>query len=138
MNYTERDPYGMYKSIRGGSAGPGPRLMGANTLIGDDVLNRSGENLGDIKEIMLDMNTGQVAYAVLAFGGILGIGEKLFAVPWQALKLDTVNKCFTLDASKDQLRNAPGFDPDAWPDMEDVQWQTQVQSFYGTSGSVTH
>ena len=137
MNYTERDPYGMYKSIRG-SAGPGPRLMGANTLIGDDVLNRSGENLGDIKEIMLDMNTGQVAYAVLAFGGILGIGEKLFAVPWQALKLDTVNKCFTLDASKDQLRHAPGFDPDAWPDMEDVQWQTQVQSFYGTSGSVTH
>ncbi len=138
MNYTERDPYGMYKSIRGGSAGPGPRLMGANTLIGDDVLNRSGENLGDIKEIMLDMNTGQVAYAVLAFGGVLGIGEKLFAVPWQALKLDTVNKCFMLDASKDQLRNAPGFDPDAWPDMEDVQWQTQVQSFYGTSSTVRH
>jgi hypothetical protein len=43
-----------------------------------------------------------------------------------------------LDASKDQLRNAPGFDPDAWPDMEDVQWQTQVQSFYGTSGTVRH
>jgi sporulation protein YlmC with PRC-barrel domain len=137
MNHTERDPYGMYKSMRA-SSGPGPRLMGANTLIGDDVLNRSGENLGDIKEIMLDMNTGQVAYAVLSFGGVLGIGEKLFAVPWQALKLDTVNKAFTLDVSKEQLRNAPGFDPDAWPDMEDVQWQTLVQSFYGTSGTVRH
>ena len=57
MNHLERDPYGMYKTARPG-AGPGPRLMGADTLIGDDVMNRSGENLGDIKEIMIDMQTG--------------------------------------------------------------------------------
>jgi sporulation protein YlmC with PRC-barrel domain len=141
MNHTERDPYGMYKSSQGGTAGPGPRLMGADTLIGDDVMNRAGENLGDIKEIMLDMNTGQVAYAVLAFGGLMGMGEKLFAVPWQAMQLDTVNKCFTLDIPKEQLQNAPGFDKDAWPDMEDIQWQSQVHTFYGTAGggaAVTH
>ncbi|MDB5963044.1 MAG: photosystem reaction center subunit [Massilia sp.] len=137
MNHIERDTYGMYKS-RGNSAGPGPRLMGANTLIGDDVRNTQGENLGDIKEIMLDMQSGQVAYAVLSFGGVLGLGEKLFAVPWKALKLDTVNKCFTLDVSKEQLKNAPGFDPDAWPDMDDVQWQNQLQTFYGTGSGVTH
>ncbi|UUZ53061.1 PRC-barrel domain-containing protein [Massilia sp. H-1] len=68
--------------------------MGADTLIGDSVVNGQDEDLGDIKEIMLDMRTGQVAYAVLSFGGFLGMGEKLFAVPWQALQLDTVNKRF--------------------------------------------
>jgi sporulation protein YlmC with PRC-barrel domain len=138
MNHTERDPYGMYKAFRGSNAGPGPRLMGADTLIGDDVMNGSGDNLGDIKEIMIDMQSGKVAYAVLSFGGLLGIGEKLFAVPWEALRLDTVNKCFTLDVSKDQLKNAPGFDPNAWPDMDDVQWQNQVRTFYGTSAGLRH
>jgi hypothetical protein len=78
------------------------------------------------------MNTGQVAYAVLAFGGFLGMGEKLFAVPWQALHLDTVNKRFVLDVEKERLKNAPGFDKDAWPDMADVAWATEVHTFYGT------
>jgi sporulation protein YlmC with PRC-barrel domain len=131
MSYADRDKYGMYKDTTG-SAGPGPSLMGADTLLGDGVVNGANEDLGDIKEIMLDMNTGQVAYAVLAFGGFLGMGEKLFAVPWQALHLDTVNKRFVLDVEKERLTNAPGFNKDAWPDMADVQWANQVHSFYGT------
>lgn len=91
MNYTERDAYGMYKVEAGAGAdsGPGPELMGAETLVGNDVYNRNDEDLGDIKEIMLDMRSGQVAYAVMSFGGFLGMGEKLFAVPWSALTLDT-------------------------------------------------
>jgi sporulation protein YlmC with PRC-barrel domain len=120
----------MYKDSS--SAGPGPALMGADTLIGDSVVNGADEDLGDIKEIMLDMQTGQVAYAVLAFGGFLGMGEKLFAVPWQALHLDTVNKRFVLNIDKERLKNAPGFNPDAWPDMSDVTWANQVHTFYGT------
>jgi sporulation protein YlmC with PRC-barrel domain len=112
--------------------GPGPALMGATTLVGEEVVNDKGENLGDIKEIMLDMRSGRVAYAVLAFGGFLGVGAKLFAVPWQALQLDTVNKRFILDIDKERLKAAPGFDPDAWPDMSDVGWAEQVHSFYGT------
>ena len=131
MSYADRDKYGMYKNTTG-SAGPGPALMGADTLLGDSVVNGANEDLGDIKEIMLDMSTGQVAYAVLAFGGFLGMGEKLFAVPWQALHLDTVNKRFVLDVDKDRLQNAPGFDKDAWPDMADAQWANQIHSFYGT------
>jgi sporulation protein YlmC with PRC-barrel domain len=123
----------MYKTST--SAGPGPALMGADTLIGDSVVNGNEEDLGDIKEIMLDMNTGQVAYAVLAFGGFLGMGEKLFAVPWQALHLDTVNKRFVLSVDKDRLKTAPGFNPDAWPDMSDVSWSNQIHSFYGTDPS---
>jgi sporulation protein YlmC with PRC-barrel domain len=130
MSYADRDKYGMYK--RSGSAGPGPALMGADTLIGDSVVNSAEEDLGDIKEIMLDMNTGQVAYAVLAFGGFLGMGEKLFAVPWQALHLDTVNHRFVLDVEKERLKNAPGFDKDAWPDMSDVNWAIEIHTFYGT------
>jgi sporulation protein YlmC with PRC-barrel domain len=130
MSYADRDKYGMYKDSS--SAGPGPALMGADTLIGDDVVNGADEDLGDIKEIMLDMNSGQVAYAVLSFGGFLGMGEKLFAVPWQALHLDTVNKRFVLNIAKERLKTAPGFDPDAWPDMSDVTWAKQIHTFYGT------
>jgi hypothetical protein len=120
----------MYKDTR--STGPGPALMGADTLIGDSVVNAQEEDLGDIKEIMLDMQTGQVAYAVLAFGGFLGMGEKLFAVPWQALHLDTVNKRMVLNVDKERLKSAPGFDKDSWPDMSDVNWASGVHSFYGT------
>ncbi|MGZ5201890.1 MAG: PRC-barrel domain-containing protein [Telluria sp.] len=130
MSYIDRDKYGMYTNKT--SAGPGPSLMGADTLLGDSVVNGSDEDLGDIKEIMLDMQTGQVAYAVLAFGGFLGMGEKLFAVPWQALHLDTVNKRFVLNIDKDRLKNAPGFDKDSWPDMSDMTWASQIHSFYGT------
>ena len=134
MSYADRDKYGMYKATttRAGHAGPGPALMGADTLIGDSVVNAADEDLGDIKEIMLDMQTGQVAYAVLSFGGFLGLGDKLFAVPWQALHLDTVNKRFVLDIDKDRMQNAPGFDKDAWPDMADARWAQHIHSFYGT------
>ncbi|MES2019311.1 MAG: PRC-barrel domain-containing protein [Pseudomonadota bacterium] len=138
MSYTDRDRYGMYKkTISSSGAGPGPALMGADTLIGDSVVNGQDEDLGDIKEIMIDMRAGQVAYAVLSFGGFLGIGEKLFAVPWQALHLDTVNKRFVLNVDKDRLKNAPGFDPDAWPDMSDVRWSNEIHAFYGTDPTMS-
>lgn len=130
MNYTERDPYGMYKGDTG--TGPGPELMGANTLVGNDVYNAAGDDLGDIKEIMLDMHSGHVAYAVLAFGGFMGVGDKLFAVPWSALTLDTVNKRFTLNVDKSRLEEAPGFDKDQWPNMADPAWARSIHDYYGT------
>lgn len=134
MSYTDRDKYGIYQRNSGASSlGPGPAIMGADTLIGDSVVNGAEESLGDIKEIMLDMHTGQVAYAVLSFGGFLGIGEKLFAVPWGALHLDTVNERFVLNVDKARLKNAPGFDPGAWPDMSDTNWARQIHTFYGTN-----
>ena len=130
MSYADRDRYGMYKNVR--SAGPGPALMGAHTLIGDGVVNAAEEDLGDIKEIMLDMHTGQVAYVVLAFGGLFGMGEKLFAVPWQALHLDTANKRMVLNVEKEKLKKAPGFNRDNWPDLDDIAWANSIHSFYGT------
>jgi len=68
-------------SYRAKNDGPGPRVMSASTLEGDEVLNRQGEKLGKVEEIMLDVPTGRIAYAVLASGGFLGIGDKLFAIP---------------------------------------------------------
>lgn len=133
MNIEERDTSESYASQQG--EGPGPRLMGADTLLGNDVYNMKNEDLGDIKEIMLDMTNGQVAYAVLSFGGILGMGERLFAVPWDALQLDTENKRFILNVDKARLENAPGFDKDHWPDMADPTWKEQIQAFYGESES---
>jgi sporulation protein YlmC with PRC-barrel domain len=142
MNYEERDPYGMYKaapaSVPGpdASRGPGPQLMGADTLIGNEVYNRAAEELGDIKELMLNMRTGQVSYAVLSYGGFLGVGEKLFAVPWEALSLDTENKRFVLDVERDRLESAPGFDKDHWPDMADPGWEKGIHTYYKTQPGV--
>jgi sporulation protein YlmC with PRC-barrel domain len=61
-----------------------PRVLSASTLEGDKVTNAEGENLGEVKELMIDLESGRVAYAVLEFGGFLGLGDKLFAVPWEA------------------------------------------------------
>jgi sporulation protein YlmC with PRC-barrel domain len=138
MNYEERDTLGMYKGNGSGAAGPdvrrgpGPELMGADTLVGNDVYNQKNDDLGDIKEIMLDMRSGKVGYAVLSFGGFLGMGEKLFAVPWNALTLDTKNKRFVLNVDKDRLKDAPGFDMDKWPNMADETWAKELHAFYGT------
>lgn len=128
-NYLTRDNFGMYAD---NSSGPGPALMGADTLLGNDVYNKDGEDLGDIKEFMIEMASGQVAYAVLSFGGLMGMGDKLFAVPWAALKLDTANKRFTLDVPKEALKDAPGFNEDHWPSMTDHVWASGVHKFYGT------
>ena len=112
------------------AAGPGPQVMDADTLIGDSVANGSGEDLGKIEAIMLDVTTGRIAYAVLSFGGFLGMGDKLFAIPWSALTLDTDNKCFVLDVPKERLENAPGFDKDHWPSMADPTWASDVHAYY--------
>ena len=140
MNYENRDSLGIYRSFQNennpaalsSEDGPGPHLMGADTLIGTNVFIHEGLNLGDIKEIMLDMRTGGVSYAVLEFGGFLGLGAKLFAVPWSALTLDTVYKRFIVNMTKVQLEKAPGFDKDDWPDMADPMWEQGIHDFYGT------
>ncbi|MGH8489569.1 MAG: PRC-barrel domain-containing protein [Gammaproteobacteria bacterium] len=95
--------------------------MAADTLAGDPVVNRQGENLGEIRDIMIDVRTGGVGYAVLSFGGVLGTEDKLFAIPWNLLILDVDNQQFILDVPKGRLEKAPGFDEDHWPMMADQQ-----------------
>lgn len=135
MNHEDRNTLGIYEANAGGPDarhGPGPEVMGAGTLVGNDVYNYEDDELGTIKEIMLDMRTGRVSYAVLAFGSFWRMGEKLFAVPWSALRLDTENRRFTLNVPKDRLKGAPGFDSDHWPDMADKSWANELHSYYGT------
>jgi sporulation protein YlmC with PRC-barrel domain len=112
------------------SDGPGPEVMDADTLIGDSVVNAAGEDLGEVKAIMLDVTSGRIGYAVLSFGGFLGMGNKLFAIPWSALTLDADEKRFVLNIAKERLENAPGFDKDHWPSMADTSWATQLHKYY--------
>jgi sporulation protein YlmC with PRC-barrel domain len=107
------------------------RVLSAGSLSGDRVENASGEDLGKIKEIMIDLHSGRVGYAVLSFGGVLGLGDKLFAVPWNALTLDEGEEKFILNVDKATLENAPGFDKDNWPDMADPSWGSQIYRHYG-------
>lgn len=113
-------------------SGPGPWVMGATTLVGDKVYDADDEYLGTIEEIMLDTVGGRIAYAVLSFGGVFGLGSKLFAIPWNALELDAENKHFVLRLAKKQLDKAPGFDKDHWPAMADSTWAYAIHEFYET------
>jgi sporulation protein YlmC with PRC-barrel domain len=112
---------------------PASRLLSASTLAADDVYNPKGEKLGSIKELMLNINSGKVCYAVLSFGGFLSLGEKLFAVPWGALTVDTDNQRFIMDTDEERLKTAPGFDADNWPNMADSSWEKNVNAYYGTT-----
>ena len=108
-----------------------PNVLSTSAIIGDGVVNRAGEKLGKIEELMLDLEKGRVAYAILSFGGFLGMGEKLFAIPFEALKLDPSREHFTLDVDKDKLKNAPGFDRNHPPQASDRTWGAEVYKFYG-------
>jgi sporulation protein YlmC with PRC-barrel domain len=105
-------------------------VLAASTLAGDSVRNAAGEDLGKIDEIMIDIPSGRVAYAVLSFGGFLGMGDKLFAVPWSALKVDEDEKCFILNVDKRTIEQAPGFDKDNWPDMSDQTLGLELSAYY--------
>ena len=108
-----------------------PNVLSTTAIIGDSVLNLAGEKLGKIEELMLDLEMGRVAYAILSFGGVLGLGEKLYVIPFEALKLDTSREHFTLDVAKDKLKNAPGFDKNNPPKAADRTWGAEVYKFYG-------
>jgi hypothetical protein len=108
-----------------------PAVLSAGTMIGDPVRNATGDDLGEIKELMIDTDTGHIAYAVLSFGGFLGIGDKLFAVPWDALGLSTEEKKFILNVPKEKLEKAPGFDKNNWPDMSNREWGGSIYKYYG-------
>ncbi len=114
--------------------GEGPRrVLSANTLKGTKVRNPEGKDLGKIEEIMLDQPSGKVAYAVLSFGGFMGMGDKLFAIPWKSVSLDQENEEAILDVQPDVLESAPGFDKDHWPDFADPQWGESIHAHYNST-----
>jgi sporulation protein YlmC with PRC-barrel domain len=122
----EQEKLGMTKSI------PSKKLVGVN------VENPNGEKLGDIEDVVIDLDSGKVAYAAVGVGGVLGMGEKLFAVPFGEFKIGhdkNNNLVLALDISKDRLEKAPGFDKSHWPDFASHEWRNQVDTYYQRSAA---
>jgi sporulation protein YlmC with PRC-barrel domain len=104
----------------------------ASKIIGEAVINRQNEELGKIHELVIDAKEGRVSYAVLTFGGFMGMGNKLFAMPWKAFEFATMENKLVLDVDREKLKAAPGFDKDAkWPDFADRAWGTTIHDYYG-------
>ena len=112
-----------------------PRVVQVSKVIGNKVVNSSGELLGNLKELVLDLEDERIAYAVLSFGGFIGLGDKLFAIPWEALILNPKDHTFILNVEKEVLEKAPGFDKDHWPDDAEYEagWLLDIYEYYGYS-----
>jgi sporulation protein YlmC with PRC-barrel domain len=106
-------------------------LYKMHTVLDHAVETPQGKDVGRIKEVVLDAAAGDVAYAVLAFGGVLGLGDKLVALPWWALHASAAARPFRLQITEEQLKNAPSFNQDEWPDMEARHWRDAIHAYYG-------
>ena len=107
-----------------------PPLLLDTQLTDKPVRNLEGEDVGKIENLMIDIIHGRIAYAVLSFGGFLGMGNKLFAVPWESLSLDPEADGFVLSVDKEKLKNAPGFDRGKWPNLTDPLWRDEIHTYY--------
>lgn len=106
-------------------------VVKSSEVIGVSVESPENEKLGKIEELVIDKVNGNVRYAVLSFGGILGMGEKLFALPWKILKYNNDRGCFVINISKDKLKNANGFNKDNWPvNMADEEWNKAINNYF--------
>lgn len=108
------------------------RTFRASKLSGLNVRNMQGEELGEINDFVIDLKTGKVQYAAMSVGGLLGIGDKLFAVPFSKLKFDhgQDEMYFVLDMPKEKIAAAPGFDQNDWPDFADPNWTDRIEKHY--------
>jgi sporulation protein YlmC with PRC-barrel domain len=113
------------------------RFLTATSIIGDQVLNPAGENMGSIKDIMIDLHLGKIEYVVIELGGFLGLGEKYFAIPYLALTVDAKNQTFILKEEQEKLRNAPGFDKDHWPETNSHEFDSSSSYWGGFMGANT-
>jgi sporulation protein YlmC with PRC-barrel domain len=126
-NYYGYEPYPALRARTGGPL----EVASAAMLIGRDVENRQGDNLGEIADLAIDLSNGRIAYATLEYGGWLGLGEKLAAIPWQSLKADPAERQFILDVTTDQLKTLPSFAREEWPQTLDREWLSNVYARYG-------
>jgi sporulation protein YlmC with PRC-barrel domain len=110
----------------------------ASKLTGLSVKNTEGESLGSVEDIVMDVESGKVAYVALSFGGVFGVGDKLFAVPYRQMKFmhGKDEMYFVLNVPKDRLKAAPGFDKNNWPDFADPSWMKTIDDFYGVAVDV--
>jgi len=110
--------------------GESRRLISADKVEGTAVYNKSGERLGTVEDIMLDKISGKVAFAVMSFGGFLGIGEKYHPLPWSALSYDVQQGGYVVDMSREQLEGAPSYGVDESVDLNDDVYGRRVYDYY--------
>ena len=122
------------------TAGPGTgavatdetdRLIASDKVEGTAVYNRQGERLGSIYNFMVDKRSGQVEYAVMSFGGFLGIGDSYHPLPWKALTYDTSQGGYVVDLDKDRLQRAPSYSSSEAPDWSDPGYSRRIDDYYG-------
>ena len=106
------------------------RLIASNKVEGTDVYNRAGEQLGEVYNFMVDKYSGQVAYAVMSFGGFLGIGEKYHPLPWKVLTYDTGLSGYVVDLDEETLRGAPAFGRHESPEWGSRNWDRRIHDYY--------
>ena len=106
------------------------RLIASDKVEGTPVYNGSGERLGEVYNFMVDKRSGRVAYAVMSFGGFLGIGQKYHPIPWQVLTYDTDLGGYVVDLDKETLKGAPSFARDEAPDWGSRDWETHIHDYY--------
>jgi len=108
------------------------RTFRTSKLIGMNVRNMQGEELGTINDLVIDVKTGKVAYAAMSVGGVLGIGDSLHAVPFSELKFDhgQDEMFFVLDMKKEKIAASPGFNQNDWPDFADPNWTDKIEKHY--------
>lgn len=111
------------------------KLMPAEQIRGTHVVNPQGDDLGRIEDVVVETSTGHIVYAILSSGGFLGIGNKLFALPWDVLGYSTQHDAYVIDLPGDKLKNAPGFDTASPQDMADPRWAKPVHDYYGSKAS---
>lgn len=111
------------------------KTVRVSEVIGMNIYNPQGEDVGEVNDIVLDPNTGKLRYAAVTYGGFLGIGDKMFAVPWEAFQCardtdDPDDYRLTLDVSKRQLEGAQGFNQDNWPNFADPNFTRDLDRRY--------
>jgi sporulation protein YlmC with PRC-barrel domain len=107
------------------------RVARVTTLLGLNVRNRQRENLGEIEDFMIDVREGYVAYVLLGTGGIWGVGERVRAVPWTAMRIEPVERVVVLDVDKEKLHNAPPLEAGVWEETASRKWLAGVYTYYG-------
>jgi len=106
-------------------------LIAGSMVSGANVYNRDGENIGAIHDVMIDKKMGKIAYALMSFGGFLGVGKNYHPLPWSLLKYDTMLGGYLVDLSKTQLEGAPSYPADTPPDFADRSQETELHRYYG-------
>src|ERR1700761_5512236 len=110
---------------------PSGRLVAVKRVLGTNVYNAALENLGSIDDVMIDKATARIAYAILSFGGFLGIGDRSYPLPWEKLEYNKELGGYVVDVDRETLEGAPSYTDDATASWDDEAWARDVYAHYG-------